>query len=70
MVFMQEKDQTDVHIASMQNYNMASQYDNVNLGDYDVVRSTQFVDDLTRGVHVFGIFVFIVFQPLGLGFPA
>lgn len=31
---------------------MEDQYDSVNLADYDVVRSTQFVEDMSRGVHV------------------
>ena len=57
MVFVQGKDETDVHIAKMHRYTMANQYENVNLGDFDVVRSTQCVDDLTRGVHVSGILV-------------
>jgi hypothetical protein len=30
---------------------MADQYEHVNHVDYDVVRSTQFPDDVTRGVH-------------------
>lgn len=30
---------------------MAEYYDNVNLQDYDVVRSTQFVDDMSCGVR-------------------
>ena len=34
---------------------MDSQYESVNVPDFDVVRSTQFVDDFTRGVciHLF-----------------
>ena len=36
----------------MQTYSMEDQYEAVNLGDYDVVRSTQFAEDLSRGVHV------------------
>lgn len=31
---------------------MDSQYESVNVADFDVVRSTQFVDDFTRGVRV------------------
>ena len=34
---------------------MDSQYDSVNVGDFDVVRSTQFVDDFPRGVSVLPI---------------
>lgn len=42
----------DVGNGHMQTYSMEDQYESVNLADYDVVRSTQFVDDLSRGVHV------------------
>lgn len=31
---------------------MGSQYENVHVADYDVVRSTQFIDDMTHGVCV------------------
>lgn len=43
--------ETDVDIGKMQTYSMEDQYESVNIGDFDVVRSTQFVDDLSRGVH-------------------
>jgi hypothetical protein len=33
-------------------HSMESQYESANLADYDVVRSTQFVEDLSRGVRV------------------
>jgi hypothetical protein len=36
----------------MQRHTMDSQYENVNVADFDVVRSTQFVDDYSRGVRV------------------
>ena len=45
------QDKTHAHIACTQSYTMADQYEHVNLGDFDVVRSTQFVEDLGRGVH-------------------
>ena len=34
---------------------MEDQYGSLNAGDYDVVRSTQFADDIARGVSVFPI---------------
>lgn len=34
----------------MQAYNMDSQYESVNVPDFDVVRSTQFDQDFARGV--------------------
>ena len=34
-----------------QRYTMADQYEHVNLGEFNVVRSTQFVEDFARGVH-------------------
>lgn len=46
------KFETYVGICMLQTYSMEDQYESVNLADYDVVRSTQFVDDLSRGVHV------------------
>ena len=36
----------------MHRYTMDSQYESVNVADFDVVRSTQFVDDYPRGVRV------------------
>jgi hypothetical protein len=50
-MFMRMQVQTLVHIALPQGYTMADQYEPVNLGDYDVVRSTQFADEHSRGVH-------------------
>ena len=44
--------ETEQFLAKMQRYTMADQYENVNPGDFDVVRSTQFVDDMARGVHI------------------
>ena len=37
---------------------MADQFEHHNLGDYDVVRSTQFADEMTRGVNDASILVF------------
>lgn len=34
----------------MQAYNMDSQYESINVPDFDVVRSTQFDQDFARGV--------------------
>lgn len=42
---------TDVGIGKLQTYSMDSQYESQNLAEFDVVRSTQFVDDLSRGVY-------------------
>lgn len=36
----------------MQRLTMDSEYEHVNVADYDVVRSTQFGDDYTRGVSI------------------
>ena len=49
---------------------MADQYEHVNLGDFDVVRSTQFVDDMTRGVHVSSHMFLVFLQHWGYGFLA
>ena len=43
--------ETNVVIDNMHRYTMDSQYENVNVADFDVVRSTQFVDDYPRGVR-------------------
>ena len=37
---------------------MDDQYENVNVADFDVVQSTQFVDDLSRGVRIPSLLVF------------
>lgn len=42
---------------------MADQYENAPLTDFDVVRSTQFVDDLTCGVRGYRFPHFEVAQP-------
>ena len=60
--------ETDVEIGKMQTYNMEDQYESVNIGDFDVVRSTQFVDDLSRGVHVSYHFGIGVGQPCSMPF--
>ena len=39
----------------LQRYSMETQYENVHVADYDIVRSTQFADDLTHGVCVLHI---------------
>ena len=44
---------TDVAVCLMQGYIMADHYENVNHADYDVVRSTQFADDMSCGVCVY-----------------
>lgn len=46
------KHETDVGIGNMQTTSMEDQYESVNLADFDVVRSTQFVDDMSRGVFI------------------
>ena len=52
MFCVQVKHIPDVGIGSAQKYSMEDQYESVNLADYDVVRSTQFADEMSRGVHV------------------
>lgn len=54
---------TDVLDCKMQGYIMADQYENAPLTDFDVVRSTQFVDDLTHGVRGYRFPYFEVVQP-------
>jgi hypothetical protein len=44
--------EADVVIGLWQWYNMAKHYENVALADFDVVRSTQFPDDMSSGVCV------------------
>lgn len=40
-------------VCSMQVYIMADHYENSSHADFDVVRSTQFVDDMSCGVRVY-----------------
>ena len=56
--YVRMNDETNIWIVKMQRYTMADQYENVALADFDVVRSTQFVDDLTQRVHVSYALVF------------
>ena len=49
---------TNVVMDTMQSYTMDSQYEGVNVADFDVVRSTQFVDDYPRGVRLPSTWVF------------
>lgn len=52
-------------IYSPQVYSMASQYENVSGPDYDVVRSTQFVEETSHGVRntPFGHVTYVVSWP-------
>lgn len=43
------------YVLTPQRFAMEDQYGSLNAGDYDVVRSTQFADDIARGVSVFPI---------------
>lgn len=42
----------NVVVRKIKEYIMVDQYENASIADFDVVRSTQFVDDMTCGVRV------------------
>lgn len=52
---VQAHDATNSMTEKMQRYSMADHPENVSIADFDVVRSTQFVDDASRGVRLSSI---------------
>lgn len=59
---MGDNDETNAVALKKQGYIMADQYENANLSDFDVVRSTQFVDDMSCGVRGYRVSHFQVVQ--------